>query len=425
MRQRVPATAARFRCSCSAAAHRGHLGGGLVSAQALSSHPGGPSHDASVGTRWPLQHPRFTVRGGVARRCSEMPSDPSRTKAATADRGSVRVSVVIDVYNAGALLRSCLNSVLAQEMPPEAFEAIAVDDGSSDGSGALLDDYAEAHRILRVIHQANSGWPGRPRNVGTAAARGDYVFYLDADDMLGAEALRRMVAFADQHGSDVVLVRTQWLRDGRPVRAPAVETEVDARLGRVFRSLAPHKLLRRSFLESAGLRFPEGRVRLEDGIFMARPYPLAPRASTLGDYDYYYRRANVPGGNISRSRIDPHAYARSVETIMEIVRELDPDPRRADRIVLGLYRRNGLKFFGAGRLERYEPRRPGRSAAPSQRLPPTGVPRALEPRRAAPRRGRWRAVRRGDVDALIRLAGSTPTRSRLRWLRAVVRAWLL
>src|SRR3954453_19806254 len=115
---------------------------------------------------WRSQHPRSRVPGGVARRCSEMPSDLSQTKAATAQRGSARVSVGIPVYNAGAVLRCCVNSWLAQDMPSEAFEVIAVDDGSSDGSGALLDDYAEAHPTLRVIHQGTRGGPG---GLGTSA----------------------------------------------------------------------------------------------------------------------------------------------------------------------------------------------------------------------------------------------------------------
>src|SRR3954451_21788786 len=105
-------------------------------------------------------------------------------------------------------------------MPHDAFEVIAVDGGSTDGSGALLDDYAAAHTHVRVIPMQNSGWPGRPRNAGTDAARGDYLFYLDADDMLAPEALRRMLAFADEHGSDIVVVRTQWLEDEHPTRTP-------------------------------------------------------------------------------------------------------------------------------------------------------------------------------------------------------------
>jgi glycosyltransferase involved in cell wall biosynthesis len=352
-------------------------------------------------------------------------TDASQRKTVAANRGPPRVSVVIPVYNAGALLRGCLDSVLEQHVAHETFEVIAVDDGSTDDSGAVLDGYAAAHPNVHVVHQANSGGPGRPRNVGTDLARGDYVFYLDQDDMLGPEALRRMIEFADRHRSDVVLVRTQWLKDERPFRAPAMASRVDATLERAFRSLAPHKLLRRSFVHAAGLRFPEGRVPLEDGIVMARAYLLASRISTLGDDEhYYYRRADVQGGNLSRGRTEPDTYARSTATIMDIVRQLDPDPDRADRIVLGLYRRKGLKFFSPGRFDLYGPREQRRHVAAMQRLLTSHVPPALESQLPEPHRARSQALRRGDVDALIVLAGSTPWRSKQQWFRAGVSARL-
>jgi poly(ribitol-phosphate) beta-N-acetylglucosaminyltransferase len=343
--------------------------------------------------------------------------DASQTTAVAAGRGPPKVSVVIPVYNAGALLRSCLDSVIGQDLPPDALDIVAVDDGSTDGSGTVLDGCAAAHSNVRVIHQANSGWPGRPRNVGTDAARGDYVFYLDADDMLGPEALRRMVEFAHEHGSDVVVVRTHELKDERLLRAAPTRTSIDAPLEQVFRWLAPHKLLRRSFMESADLRFPEGRIRLEDGILMARAYLLASRVSTLGDYAYYYRRVAVGGGNISSSNIDPESYARSVSTIMDTVRELDRDPQRASRIVLGVYRRRALRFFRTGRFDTYGPRHQRRCVAAIQRIALTHVPPALEAQLPEPHRARSDAVRRGDVKALIVLAGSSPRRARLRWLR--------
>jgi poly(ribitol-phosphate) beta-N-acetylglucosaminyltransferase len=349
--------------------------------------------------------------------------DTSQTQPEAANRGPPRVSVVIPVYNAGALLRPCLDSVLAQDLAPGAFEVIAVDDGSTDGSGAVLDDYAATHPNIHVIHQANAGWPGRPRNVGTDIARGDYVFYLDADDMVGPQALRRMVEFADQHRSDVVVAPTQWLKDERPLRDPPMETRVDAPLDRVFRSLgAAPKLLRRSFIQAAELRFPEGRVPLEDGIVMARAYLLASRVSTLGGSKAYYRRADVEGGNISRSRTHPDDYARSIATIMDTVRELDHDQDRADRIVLGLYRRKALKFFSPGRFDRYGPRQQHRCVTAIQRLASSHVSPALESQLPEPHRTRSRAVRSGDVNALVRLAGSTPWRSRRRWLHARLRA---
>ena len=111
-----------------------------------------------------------------------------------------RVSVILPVYNTRAYLRECLDSVLAQDVDPGSFEIVAVDDGSTDGSGEILDEYALRHAFVRVMHQENSGWPGQPRNRGLEASRGEYVFFLDSDDVLGPEAVRRLCDVADEQG---------------------------------------------------------------------------------------------------------------------------------------------------------------------------------------------------------------------------------
>ena len=168
-----------------------------------------------------------------------------------------RVSVILPVYNTRAYLRECLDSVLAQDVDPGSFEIVAVDDGSTDGSGEILDEYALRHAFVRVMHQENSGWPGQPRNRGLEASRGEYVFFLDSDDVLGPEAVRRLCDVADEQESDIVvprLVSTDAPARGRSKRAVR---PVDADLRRLFKSLSPQKLFRRSFLDEHRLRFPE------------------------------------------------------------------------------------------------------------------------------------------------------------------------
>ena len=325
------------------------------------------------------------------------------------DRGAAedrpRVSVVVPVYNAGERLVPCLDSVFGQDLPAGALEIVAVDDGSTDGSGAVLDGYAAARPEVRVIHQANSGWAGRPRNVGTDAARGDYVFYLDADDRLAPTALRRMVALADEHGSDIVVVRSVPVRDGQPVRAAAMRrTTGDLDLERAFRQLTPHKLVRRSFLAEHGLRFPEGPVRLEDGILFSRAYLLARRISALGDDDYYLRSVMVEGGNISRRPIDVRSYAQSIATILDTVRELDADRDRAERIALEQYRAKALKFLRPQRFLGYGPERRAECVAALGELARTRIPPETEARLREPFRTRSATLRTGDVEAVTALA---------------------
>ena len=98
--------------------------------------------------------------------------------------GRAVVSVIVPVYNVEAYLRECLDSVVGQTLEFDRIELIAIDDGSTDGSGRMLDAYA-ARCAMTVRHEPNSGGAGRPRNVGLDLATGQYVFFLDADDYWG------------------------------------------------------------------------------------------------------------------------------------------------------------------------------------------------------------------------------------------------
>ncbi|MGW3630614.1 glycosyltransferase family 2 protein, partial [Streptomyces sp. NPDC005122] len=95
-----------------------------------------------------------------------------------------------------------ISSVAEQTIGTERLEVIVVDDGSTDGTAAELDRLAGVHPgLLRVVRQENSGGPAAPRNAGLDLARGEFVFFLDADDHLGPEALERMVAMAEENGT--------------------------------------------------------------------------------------------------------------------------------------------------------------------------------------------------------------------------------
>ena len=118
------------------------------------------------------------------------------------------VTVVVAVYNTMPYLTRCLTSLVEQTIGLDRLEIVAVDDGSTDGSGAELDRFAAAYPgTVKVIHQPNSGGPAAPSNRALDLATGRYVFFIGADDYLGPEALERLVAAADRYGSDVVLGR--------------------------------------------------------------------------------------------------------------------------------------------------------------------------------------------------------------------------
>lgn len=110
-------------------------------------------------------------------------------------------SIILPIYNVEAYLRRCIRSVLEQGF--QDFELILVDDGSSDGSGALCDALAEGNDRLRVIHKPNGGLSSA-RNAGLEIARGQYIWFVDSDDWIEENALQRLYEVCTRDEPDVV-----------------------------------------------------------------------------------------------------------------------------------------------------------------------------------------------------------------------------
>ncbi|MBT2411192.1 glycosyltransferase family 2 protein [Streptomyces sp. ISL-12] len=245
----------------------------------------------------------------------------------------VKVSVIVPVYNPGTYIEDCIASLQRQSLPPEAYEVIFVDDGSTDATPARLDALAAEDPRMRVIHQENSGWSGKPRNVGIDAARGEYVMFVDNDDYLGDETLERMYDYGVAHGADVVVGKMAG--KGRPVpvelfrrnhpRATLADTPL-------IDSLTPHKMVRREFLDRIGLRFPEGRRRLEDHVFVTEAYLRAENVSVLSDYVCYYHVKRDDAANAGFQRFDPVGYFGNLREALDIVEKYTEPGALRDRL---------------------------------------------------------------------------------------------
>lgn len=111
------------------------------------------------------------------------------------------ISVIMPIYNVEPYLRECLDSILAQTFRD--FEVLAVDDGSTDSSGAILDEYAAKDSRVKPIHQANAG-AAAARNNGMAQAQGKYLMFLDSDDFFEPDMLEKMYQKAEETNADIV-----------------------------------------------------------------------------------------------------------------------------------------------------------------------------------------------------------------------------
>ncbi|GAA1935512.1 glycosyltransferase family 2 protein [Streptomyces sodiiphilus] len=246
------------------------------------------------------------------------------------------VSVIIGAYNAMPYLTRCVTSVVEQTIGQDRMEIITIDDGSTDGTGEELDRLATAHPgLLRVRHQKNSGGPGGPRNVGLDLARGRYVFFLDADDYLGAEALERMVAMADANASDVVLGKMVGV-GGRSAPTLAYKEHLertDVFSSRVYWNLTVMKLFRRDMIERLGLRFMTDLRLRQDQPFCAMAYLHAANISVITDYDCVYWVFREDGENISRKIKGTAHRVRALGVMLELLGEHVPTGRQRDKLM--------------------------------------------------------------------------------------------
>ena len=266
---------------------------------------------------------------------------------------TVNVSVVVAVFNPGRHIEPLLESLRRQTMPKEQFEAIFVDDGSTDGTPDRLDEFAAEMPNARVIRIAPSGGPGRPRNVGIESARGDYVQIVDNDDELFPRALERLHAYAVQHSSDVVVGRE--VRNQRAAVGRLFEEDVpNAAFGEhaLMSLLTPHKMFRRQFLTEHGIRFFEGRRRLEDHPFVMEAYVKAKVISVLSSYPCYLWTIRDDESNAGLRAIDwPSWYDNLADAIRVAETHVDDTDLRNSMLAVW-YASKVLEKLGAGFAKR-------------------------------------------------------------------------
>ena len=231
----------------------------------------------------------------------------------------MKLSIIIPIYNVAPYLRKCVESALNQDLPAEEYELILVDDGSTDGSGAIADSLTpgpspegegsarERKRPkIRVIHQANAGLSAA-RNAGIAVAQGEYIQFLDSDDYLESNVLGGLVEQMEREELDVLRFDYQnvRLKGGtysvfEPYKTPRQvdrcteivdgETYLNTRMG--YGCYAWQFILRRELLD--GCVFTPG-IYFEDVDWTPRMLLRARRvnATTKIVYNYLMREGSI------------------------------------------------------------------------------------------------------------------------------------
>lgn len=212
------------------------------------------------------------------------------------------VSVIVPVYNVEAYLKRCLHSLCTQTY--QNIEILLVDDGSTDGSGAICDEFHEKDARIKVFHQKNAG-VSCARNKGLDEAIGTYLSFVDSDDFVMPEFLETMMTIMQESGGDIVQVGGLSLYDEAVEASPAVLQKAgvspgyitmsgkDVCLGLLESTLSGCGVVWNKLYNAAlfcNLRFPEREIS-EDNAVVYRLYwaahTVAINNSRLYVYQYF------------------------------------------------------------------------------------------------------------------------------------------
>ena len=186
------------------------------------------------------------------------------------------ISIIVPIYNVEGYLSQCLDSIIAQTYPD--WECILVDDGSKDGSGRICDDYQDEDKRFKVIHKPNGG-VSSARNIGLEQARGEWVFFSDADDLLEVDALETLIK-GTESGSPFVMAGFNKLSEDRTlletspkeiIKEISVEEAIMEQYKPSDFSYQGYlwcKLFRLDIIKNNHLKFDEGISFNEDGLFI-------------------------------------------------------------------------------------------------------------------------------------------------------------
>lgn len=206
------------------------------------------------------------------------------------DSKRIDVTIIVPVYNMEKLMRKCLDSILAQSF--QNYECLMIDDGSTDGSPAICDEYAAKDKRFKVFHKPNGGLSDA-RNFGLKQAQGEYSIFADPDDWLDSEGLDKLWAFAKQDDLDVAMCDI-WVNDefGQKCRKCKPSESQEKLQGQLLVGSVPsftvNKLIRTSLYEKYHVKYPVGIYGCEDQYTMCSLFMHPLRYDYLPIAFYHY-----------------------------------------------------------------------------------------------------------------------------------------
>lgn len=232
------------------------------------------------------------------------------------------VSIIVPVYNAEKALGRCIESILNQEY--QDFELLLMDDGSRDGSAAIIDAYAAADARIRAVHKPNSG-VSDTRNKAIDMAQGEFIQFLDADDWITPDATRKFVRAAQKYEADMVIA--DFYRVVGKNVSPKGDIDTEGVITRIqyadymlenpadyYYGVIWNKLYRKSILDAHGLRMDENISYCEDFIFNMEYVLHTEKIAVVKSPVYYYVKTE---GSLVSQNMNPAAIVKMKANVIQ------------------------------------------------------------------------------------------------------------
>ena len=219
----------------------------------------------------------------------------------------MRISFIVPVYNCKAFLPDCVSSIRSAGLPD--YEILLIDDGSTDGSGALCDKLASLYSEVRVVHQANAG-VSAARNRGIRESSGELLLFMDADDSIDSNLLQQVLTDVRCNETDLVCfgISFDYYKNGKLYRQDSLYHPFDGIFSKpqwgasVFELFSSNslssscsKIFRKDILQQYNLLFNEGMFLYEDLEFVLRYMQHCDRIWNVPKAIYHYRQSEDEG----------------------------------------------------------------------------------------------------------------------------------
>lgn len=235
-------------------------------------------------------------------------------------------SIIIPVYNVAPYLKECLCSLLAQTY--HSWEAICVDDGSTDGSGTILDEYAARDPRFRVVHQDNAG-VSAARNAALKNAKGDWLFFLDGDDILHPRMLEEMALCAEKD-VDLIFAKHQLINRIDDFKYELVtKSAVKSEKGVVGWQEYFHPIFATAYRTNrfGTLRFKEGLTIGEDRLWHVSALDVAGKIVELDFHGYGYR---IREGSATTACVTKKKFCDEISHFVPLLRTIKNSSKKYD-----------------------------------------------------------------------------------------------